>query len=131
MADHEAVKTASPLFSNRTYEILKWFVQLVLPASATAYAGLGALWHWANVTEVVGTITIITTFLGVILLISNRAYNKSDDRYDGVLVPTPADDEDPPLLKLTSEVDDLVGKKEFAIKVLPPQFRPKASSEDA
>lgn len=62
--------------SNRTYDILKWIAQIVLPALGALYFGLASIWGFPAADKVVGTITVIDTFIGVILGISTAQYNK-------------------------------------------------------
>ncbi len=62
--------------SNKLYDILKWLVIIVLPALATLYAALAAVWAWPNPDQVVTTITAVDTFLGAVLCISSATYNK-------------------------------------------------------
>ena len=38
--------------SNKLYDILKWVVIIVLPAVATLYAALSAVWAWPYSEEV-------------------------------------------------------------------------------
>ena len=61
---------------DKLYDILKWVVIIVLPAAATLYAALSAVWAWPNSEEVVTTITAVDTFLGAVLCISAATYNK-------------------------------------------------------
>lgn len=68
------------VFSNKVYDILKWIAQYVLPGLATLYFGVANIWGLPHVGEVVGTITAIDTFLGVILGISSSQYNKTIDK---------------------------------------------------
>lgn len=63
--------------SNRAYDILKYIAQIVLPAMGTAYYGLSEIWHLPYGKEIVGTITIIDTFLGALLQISSVRYYDS------------------------------------------------------
>lgn len=63
--------------SNRTYDILKWVAQMLLPALGTLYFALAGIWGFPYGEEVVGTITAIDTFLGVALGISTINYNKN------------------------------------------------------
>lgn len=63
--------------NNRTYDALKKFVQIVLPALATLYAGLATLWDFPNTTGVVGTLTLLATFLGVALSLISSQFNKN------------------------------------------------------
>lgn len=64
---------------NETYDILKWVCQLLLPALGTLYFALAQLWGFPYAEQIVGTITAIDAFLGVILKISTDAYNKGGD----------------------------------------------------
>lgn len=59
---------------NITYQILKWLVILVLPASATFYMALAGYWNLPYPEQVVGTITATDAFLGTILGISTIGY---------------------------------------------------------
>ena len=62
--------------SNKTYNVLKWIAQVVLPALATLYFALAGIWGFPYGEEVVGTITAVDTFLGVVLGISSAQYKK-------------------------------------------------------
>lgn len=61
---------------NKIYDVLKWVVIIVMPAIATLYAALSAVWAWPYSDEVVTTITAVDTFLGAVLCISTATYNK-------------------------------------------------------
>ena len=63
-------------FSNKTYDILKWIAQILLPAVGTLYFALASIWGFPYAEQIVGTITAVDTFLGVLLGISTRNYNK-------------------------------------------------------
>lgn len=60
--------------SNKQYDILKWIALVLLPALGTLYFGLSQIWGFPYGEQIVGTITVIDTFLGVILGISNAQY---------------------------------------------------------
>lgn len=62
--------------SNKTYDILKWIAQILLPAIATLYFALSKIWGFPFAAEVVGTISAIDVFLGAVLGISTNEYNK-------------------------------------------------------
>ena len=62
--------------SNKVYDILKFIAQVVLPALGTLYFALAGIWNWPLGEQVVGTITAIDTFLGVLLGISASKNNK-------------------------------------------------------
>lgn len=67
------------IFNNKTYDILKWIAQIVLPAFGTLYFALAQIWGWPFGNEVVGTVTAVDTFLGVILGLSKRVYDNTED----------------------------------------------------
>ena len=62
--------------SNKVYDVLKWIALVVLPAIGTLYFALAGIWGFPCAEEVVGTITAVDTFLGVLLGISSVQYNK-------------------------------------------------------
>lgn len=64
--------------SNETYDILKWVAQYLLPALATLYFAVAKIWGLPYGEEIVGTITAVDTFLGVLLGISTANYNKQN-----------------------------------------------------
>ena len=63
--------------SNKTYDVLKWVAQYLLPASGTLYFALAGIWGFPYGEEAVGTITAVDAFLGVLLGISTAQYNKT------------------------------------------------------
>lgn len=63
--------------SNKMYDILKYIAQIVLPALGTLYFALASIWGFPYAEQIVGTITAVDTFLGVILKISTDSYNKA------------------------------------------------------
>lgn len=64
--------------SNKTYDILKWIAQYLLPAAGTLYFAVAGIWGLPYGEQIVGTITAIDTFLGVILGVSTSTYTKED-----------------------------------------------------
>lgn len=62
--------------SNKVYDILKWIAMMLLPAAGTLYFALAGIWGFPYGEEIVGTITAVDTFLGIILGISTAQYNK-------------------------------------------------------
>ena len=63
--------------NNKTYDIIKWVVMIVLPALSALYVGLGGIWGLPYIEQVAGTISCITVFLGALLGISSASYKKS------------------------------------------------------
>jgi len=66
------------ILTDKTYNILKWVALVLLPALGTLYFALAGIWGFPYGEQVVGTITAIDTFLGVILGISTVQYNKKE-----------------------------------------------------
>lgn len=65
--------------SNKIYDVLKYIAQIVLPAIATLYFALTVIWGFPYGEEIVGTITAVDTFLGVLLGITSAQYKKNVD----------------------------------------------------
>lgn len=65
--------------SNKTYDILKWIAQIVLPALGTLYFALSEIWGLPCGAQIVGTITAIDAFLGALLGISTAQYKKAQE----------------------------------------------------
>lgn len=66
--------------SNKTYDTLKWIAQYLLPAAGTLYFALAGIWGLPFGEQVVGTITAVDTFLGVLLGLSAAQYNKVEGK---------------------------------------------------
>lgn len=62
--------------SNRTYDIIKYTVQIGLPAIAVLYYSLAEVWGLPLAEEVVGTITAVVTFGSTLLGITSATYNR-------------------------------------------------------
>lgn len=73
------------ILSDNLYKTIKWAVGIVLPAAATLILALGEIWDWANMNQIVGTVTALTTFLGVVAGVSTFQYNESDAAFDGTM----------------------------------------------
>lgn len=65
--------------SNKTYDILKWVALYLLPALGTLYFAITSIWGLPAGDKIVGTITALDTFLGVLLGISTSQYKKTID----------------------------------------------------
>lgn len=65
--------------NSKVYDIAKWIAMIVLPALATLYLGLSNVWGLPYGEEISTTITLVNTFLGAVLMISNTQYKKRVD----------------------------------------------------
>lgn len=62
--------------SDKAYTILKWITLICIPALATFYVALSAVWGWPYADQVAKTATAVCTLLGALLGISTAEYNK-------------------------------------------------------
>lgn len=60
--------------NNKTYDILKWIAQILLPGIGTLYFALAGIWNLPLADQIVGTITAVDAFLGLLLGISTANY---------------------------------------------------------
>ena len=65
-------------YSNSVYDRTKYALLVVVPAIITLIVGLGALYNF-DTDLIVGTITLVATFLGQLLKISSDNYKKEDE----------------------------------------------------
>ena len=65
--------------SDEVYDVLVEIVKYILPALGTLYFGLSQLWGFPYGEEVVGSISLVATFLSVCLGISTYNYNKGQN----------------------------------------------------
>lgn len=107
-----------PLLKNEVYDVLKFIAQIALPAVGTLYFALAAIWSLPHPEQVIGTITAVDVFLGVLLGLSTSSYNKSEAVHDGTMVVNTSDPmKDTYSLELTTPVEDLANKKVITFKV--------------
>lgn len=64
--------------SNKVYDVLKWIAMYLLPALGTLYFTMAGIWNMPYGEQVVGSITAVDTFIGVLLGISTSQYNKAN-----------------------------------------------------
>ena len=67
------------MLPNKLYDVLKWITMIAIPALATAYVGLAAVWSWPYADEVAKTAAVACTLLGALLGISTAQYNKQNN----------------------------------------------------
>lgn len=76
------------MLTDVAYSVGKKLVQVVLPATGALYFGLASIWGLPAAEQVVGTLAVITTFLGMCLGLSSRQYDASGAGFDGKVVIT-------------------------------------------
>jgi len=106
--------------TNQAYNVLKWIAQLLLPGLATLYFALSSIWGLPYGEQIVGTITAIDAFLGVLLGLSTAAYKKSDASSDGTLLINMQDpSKDVYRLQLNNDITELANKTAITLKIDP------------
>lgn len=69
------------VLQERPYVWAKWLCIIVLPALASLIVGLSKIWGFEEIgTMISQTITLLATFLGTILCISNYNYYKGEKK---------------------------------------------------
>ena len=64
--------------SNKTYDNLKWIVQIFAPGLMGLIAGFGSLGLIGNTETIVSVIGLLTAFVGGLIGVSSHNYNKED-----------------------------------------------------
>lgn len=67
---------------NETYDTGKWLVLIFLPSLAVFVGGLGDLYGWSFSSVTVGTINLITIFLGTLLQLSSLGYHDENNWWE-------------------------------------------------
>lgn len=108
-------------FTDQVYRKLKFIALILLPALATLYFGVSQIWGLPNTVEVMGTITLIDTFLGSLLKVSTTTYESGvipqPKIYDGTVIVEPGEGGDQ--LRFSGlDPEAAVKKDEFVLKVI-------------
>jgi len=85
MSDGKHQVSPEPVLSNRSYDILKDVVTLVLPGLATFYFALAGIWHLPYAEQIMGTFTALGILLGIFVKIASKRYANLPTEYDGEL----------------------------------------------
>ena len=113
----DAPPTARTFLSNKVYDVLKFVALVLLPAIGTLYFGVAAIWGLPKADEVVGTVLVVDTFLGVVLGVTNQNYKNSDARFDGQMDLVPDHENDVTDARLNVDPAAIATKDEVVIKV--------------
>lgn len=63
---------------DKVYDVLKWMCMICIPALATAYVGLAAIWGWPYADAIAKTAAVVCTLIGALLGISTAEYRKGN-----------------------------------------------------
>lgn len=103
--------------SRKAYDWVKYAALVVLPSLATLYFALSQIWGLPYGKEIVGSITAVDTFLGVVLHVSSNNYNNSEARFDGTMNVVETDTAKTFTLDLSKHPDVLEKQDQVVFKV--------------
>lgn len=115
MSDTTPVKTG--FVPDNFYDIIKWCALIAFPAFGAAYFSLSGIWNLPGAEQVVGTIVVIDTLLGVLVGVSNSTYKKSDARFDGDITLSPGEQAEVTNVMASYDASALANKDEVLLKV--------------
>ena len=90
------------LLSNKTYDFIRFLVELFLPGLGTLYFALSQIWGLPYGEAVVGSVVAVTVFLGSLIKVSRAKYTPAESVVGGKLV---VDETDPEKDTFMFEVD--------------------------
>lgn len=67
------------ILNNKFFTVLKWILATAVAPTIALITGLGELYKF-DTTLIVGTISLISTFLGALLGVSNYNYQKKENK---------------------------------------------------
>ena len=68
------------MLNDKTYTILKWIAQILLPALETLWLAIAGIWSLPLAVPIGATVAAIDLFLGALLGVSTAAYNKAQGK---------------------------------------------------
>lgn len=108
------------MLTDSAYSLGKKTVQVYIPAFSALYYGLGKIWGFPAVENVVGSCAIIAVFIGTVLGISSSNYDKSEVAYAGDLVTYESDEGDKAIrVEFNKDPETAIQKKEVKLRVVP------------
>lgn len=103
------------LLNNKVYDRVRWITQYFLPVSATLYFILAIIWGVPYSKQIIGVISILTMFFGVLLGVSSNAYIKVGADTDGVLqIDVSSSEKDIYRLQLNNDFNVLADKQKVS-----------------
>jgi hypothetical protein len=112
------------MLSEAMYTKMKFLVQIVLPALGTLYFTLSNIWGLPGAEQVMGTLSALAIFFGLLLGLSTKNFDQSEARYDGAMhfTPNPTGEGGAYLLELKGDPANIQYMDKVTFKVdSPPQ----------
>ena len=109
---------AEVILKNSVYDKLKHVTLVGLPALGSLYAGLAVIWHFPAGEEVVGSISLLTTFFGLLLKTSSKNYNAGQGLVGELVLETQPNGHSIAQLQFDDDLPRLADGDEIAFKVV-------------
>lgn len=109
--------SSSIQLSNPLYDQLKRATTVLLPGVGALYFALAQIWGLPAAEEVVGTIAAVNVFLGLVVNVSSKSYDNSDQKFDGVAHLSNQDGRAYIGLEMHEGPEAIADKKEVILKV--------------
>lgn len=74
------------MFSNKTYDRLRFAVQVAIPATGTLYFAIAEIWGLMYGAQVTASATALAAFLGTILTMSRKVYSNTEGAPVGTML---------------------------------------------
>lgn len=112
------------MLSNKTYNRLKYFATIFLPALGSLYFGISEIWGFDRTPGVNSTINVVIAFFGILLAKSSKDYQERVNQPDGDLYVVYDPDGDGPHLKLGANSANILNKDkvQFEVKHIEPEI---------
>lgn len=68
--------------SDRAFNFLRTLCEVIIPALATFYASVGAIWGWPYTDGVTKTLAAVALLIGAIVNGFRNAYNKKGEKHE-------------------------------------------------
>jgi hypothetical protein len=105
------------VITGRTYDVLKWITQILLPALGALYFIGASIWGFSHGETVLGIIFIVDLVLGALLWISQAIYKTQIGQGDLLVDEDSQTGEKGLRLVLDHTPEELVEKQEVRFKV--------------
>lgn len=67
------------MLPDKVYDVLKWLILIFVPALITFISGLGAILGF-DTSVITAIIALVATFIGSLIGVSTKAYNKEKEQ---------------------------------------------------
>jgi hypothetical protein len=118
MSESSVERKPTPLLGDGVYNVVKRTATIILPALATLYYGLAVMWNFPEPDKVVASITLLNTFLGVLVQVSKKSYYASGKQYAGeIQVTTETSGQRIASLVVDGDPEDILNMSEATFKI--------------